>query len=129
MIVLVVDKMHGATANGHTTIKCRLMDVLAVHSLAAECWQQGRMNVDHASGKVIRYQDMFKESRHHNILGLALAYGIKHRIAVRLLVVFGLANHLCLNPVSLGDLNTAHFGAAANHQADIDGQTVLVAMT
>lgn len=81
-IVVVVAEMDRAPRDFASSGKDRFVNVMAVHSMPAKCWNQGGVNIHHPIFKVARNQDFGKESTEYHKVDPLFAETLKDRFAV-----------------------------------------------
>ena len=88
MVVGVVGKVDRAAGHFRSGIQHRLMDVVAIHALAAKGGDQRGVDIQDTMLKVVRDRHVFEEPGHQNVVNFRLATGREN-----ILTVFLVARH------------------------------------
>ena len=123
VVVFVVDKVDRAAGDFHARVEDRLVNVIAVHAVAAKAGNQRRVNVDDSAGKILGQRRELHEAGHRHVVDTGVAarreYGVAERFVAcrsalrgnrsRRMTCVGMpASSANFNPPAVGELETTN---------------------
>ena len=123
MIIQIVGKMNGASADADSASDGSFVHVVSVLAMPAECRDQGRMNVQDSQMKVCGDLQQAEETSEHDVIGLHVSSGSEDSVTeFRGSGEVFAAQHFNSQAGCLGALNAAAVPLTGNDQRNFSRQ-------